>query len=589
MFKETEWSHFYKDLKYPPLVNIHTTLYGALCESVNKHPSRAALVYASRTYNYLELKTEIDRAATFLLNLGVKKGDKIIICAGGLPSVNIMIYASNAIGAVPSLFCGDYKTQIFKEYATYDDFKYLILADKQLLNYAPVLSDTTITDIVVAAPNDFISKPAILMAHMKGFVKKFYRAADISSVPADKKIHYWKEVNETTIDSELVSKCSMNVSEHDPALTFLLSGNFKNRRFTTYDSNSILEHANLTGFLFGDTTDESKVMKYLNYVDLMYAAGFIFGTNSVLLHGHTLCLKCWGDNVDNVAQISYYEPDIVFAFTTTLNEIAGRESIRFSKFKCIKRLIVYGFPLNGTEYNRYVSFFERYAPGVRIDKVYGVVETASVFVYNPPELENSRILGIPLPGIRIKIFDDDANELPLGHQGRICISTPASAMVSDEDGTNLLKRQLRDERTWVFTGTLGHIDENRYVYFDGSITRKIDINGRYFYPYLLENEILQVNGVKDCLVFVSKDEHKIIAAVVPEEEFLFDNDLLLKLKDDVELQTELAYKEDMRQNEIEFLASLPKTKRGDNDYAAFEVQYEERISTPLDDILEGDL
>lgn len=590
MFNETEWSKFYSNLKYPAAIDANATIYEALCKSVSKHPDRTALIFASRKYSYSQLKHEIDKAACYLYSLGIRKGDKIMLCAGGLPSVGIMVYAANVIGAVPSLFCGDYKPNHFKRYALADDYKLLIASGKQMQFYASTLGEMNIDKVIVATPQDFIGNIGTFISHVKGYIKKFYYAPDYSKVPKNITINSWRKLDKFAVDEELIKKLHSEVTPEDACLTVLENNTLKKRMFTSFDSKAINTHANLTGFLFKDTKDEENVRKYLNFFDLMYSVGFILGYNSVLLHGHTLCLKSWGEYIDNVKQVSYYEPNVILGFPTVLNEFADRERILGKRLDFVEQIICFGFPLSGAKSNQFVSFFERHASDVRIDRVYGVAETASVYIYNPPELENNHILGIPLQGIRIKIFDDDANELPIGQQGRICVSTPASAMpLETEEEDSSLKRQLRDERTWVFTGTLGHLDDNHYVYFDGSITRKFDINGQYFYPYRLENEILEIDGVLDCLVFVDTEENDIIAAIVPEEEYLFDNDKLLELKEQIEIQTKQLHHSTMRQNTIEFLASLPKTRRGENDYREFEIQHAERKATPIEDILDEDL
>lgn len=588
MYKETEWSKFYDGLKYPPAINTDNTIYRAFAEAATKYQDRTALVFAKREYTYLEFKIMIDKCACFLLSLGMKRGDRIIICSGGQPLVGSMIYACNAIGVVPSVFGSDFKAHAFNGAAISDDYKCVVLSEMQLSFYSSALVGTKIENVIVANPMDFIGYAKTYQAYFSGFVKKMYYKPDLSVVPSNIKIHKWKEVEATEIDRKKLDEISSSVLPSDLAFSIFENNTLKKRAFTYFDSKAILEQTNLTGFLYKDSTDENNIKKVLSYIDLMYSAGFILGYNSVLLYGHTVCLKSAGEFVNNVGQAYYYKPNVILSFPTILNEFADLEGHRKKRMDYLDTIISFGFPINGAANNRYQLFFDRYATNVRYERVYGVAETASVYIYNPPELENSHMLGIPVPGVRIKIFDDDANELPVGSQGRICVSTPASAIV-EENSQISLKRQMRDDHTWIFTGTLGHIDENSYVYFDGSITRKFDINGKYFYPYILENQILHIEGVNDCLVFVQKYTNKVIAAVVPEEKYLFDNDLLLALKENIERETELAYHSEMRQSEVLFLATLPKTNRGENDYAEFDRQYEERISTPFDEEMLDDL
>ena len=72
-----------------------------LREACERFPRRTALIYLGETLSYAKLKELIDRFATALTDLGVKKKDKVIIYLSNTPQFVIAFYAIMEIGAVP--------------------------------------------------------------------------------------------------------------------------------------------------------------------------------------------------------------------------------------------------------------------------------------------------------------------------------------------------------------------------------------------------------------------------------------------------------------------------------------------------------
>jgi acyl-CoA synthetase (AMP-forming)/AMP-acid ligase II len=77
--------------------------------------------------------------------------------------------------------------------------------------------------------------------------------------------------------------------------------------------------------------------------------------------------------------------------------------------------------------------------------------------------------GPPVPGVRIRIVDDEGRDLPARQPGEIAIHSPhrMAAYFRDPEATALA---LRDG--WFFTGDLGYVDEDGWLYF---VDRKRDV------------------------------------------------------------------------------------------------------------------
>jgi long-chain acyl-CoA synthetase len=81
--------------------NEEESILTILREASERFSERPVLIYIGKTFTYAKFKELIDRFATALTDLGVKKNDKVIIYLPNTPQFIIAFYAIIEIGAVP--------------------------------------------------------------------------------------------------------------------------------------------------------------------------------------------------------------------------------------------------------------------------------------------------------------------------------------------------------------------------------------------------------------------------------------------------------------------------------------------------------
>ena len=74
------------------------TLPETLKRTAGKYPETVALIMMGKKITYRELDELVDRFATALADLGLKKGDKVAIILPNMPQVVIASYAVFALG-----------------------------------------------------------------------------------------------------------------------------------------------------------------------------------------------------------------------------------------------------------------------------------------------------------------------------------------------------------------------------------------------------------------------------------------------------------------------------------------------------------
>ena len=154
-----------------------------------------------------------------------------------------------------------------------------------------------------------------------------------------------------------------------------------------------------------------------------------------------------------------------------------------------------------------LEFF--YAAGVPVMEGYGMTETATVATTSSPEAHRFGSVGRALPGVEIKIADEDGEILLKGANifGGYWKNDDASfgAVV---DG-------------WLHTGDVGKVDEDGYLFITG---RKKDIiitaGGKNLTPANLENDMKQTRFVSQAVMHGDRRAYPVMLITLDEEQII---------------------------------------------------------------------
>jgi long-chain acyl-CoA synthetase len=135
--------------------------------------------------------------------------------------------------------------------------------------------------------------------------------------------------------------------------------------------------------------------------------------------------------------------------------------------------------------------FERRVGGVRVCDGYGCTEVTSTATMNPYSAPRSGSVGLPLPGVEVKVVDETGAPVEVGRDGEVCVRS-AGVMAGywtdggrDDEAT---AAAVRDG--WFHTGDVGHLDEDGYLYVVDRIKDLIIRGGFNVYPRDVEDVLL---------------------------------------------------------------------------------------------------
>lgn len=197
-------------------------------------------------------------------------------------------------------------------------------------------------------------------------------------------------------------------------------------------------------------------------------------------------------------------------------------------------------------------------PQSRFHTVYGLTETTSPATVFPDDAASSIYIGssgLPVPGTKFKIVDEERKEVPCGKVGEIAVS---GAVVLD-----CYYKQKPDtlEDGWLYTGDLGYFNSSGYLYVVDRKKNMINRGGEKIWCYDVENEIAAIEGVQDNAVVGVPDElyGEVAAAIVQQSEgyTLTEDDIKAYLK-----QRIAKYKIPVK---IKIVGEIPQTPNGKTD------------------------
>lgn len=222
---------------------------------------------------------------------------------------------------------------------------------------------------------------------------------------------------------------------------------------------------------------------------------------------------------------SIWRYNVTHAIVTPADLHAINEQMRFEglAFPSLRDLRVVGGALSD-------RLFQEASKKVttQISAVYGASEVGLIALADTQTLQNfPNTCGKPGTGVEIQAISPDGDVLPPGEMGEFRVRSPGmpSAYYNNPERT---REKFKDG--WYYTGDVGWISPEGYVYLQGRTDSQINISGLKFLPENLETILERHPRVKLAGVFAvdgaSGQEKRLVATIVPVDKTDPPKDLL---------------------------------------------------------------
>ena len=448
-------------------------------------PENTAIRFHDRDFSYAELNTLTNRLANALIALGVGRGDVIGAQLQNVPQYPVVLLAASKIGATLSSVSPLLAPVEVARQLEDANVKVLLSLDS-LANSALLGIDRLpgcLTDVIVTGEDDLRQGNACELPDLSGATSHSY--LDLTEASSRK----FRQV-ELPYDHNLLIQYTGGTT--GPAKGALLT---------------------LRGFMH--STVVTQVYRpwdigtetAASAAPLFHIAGMMMLGITLRHGGRFLMIPDPRDMEHFCQQMIDCPPTRIGAVPTLYQMIYNHPLSANIDFSNLKFAMTGAAPSTGDERAR----LERMLQGTVMCDSYGMTETGPTTIVNPPTRCKPEAMGIPLPGMDVRIVDVETGtkEMPYGEAGEIIAATPAvmKGYLNRPEETAKALREWQG-KTWMYSGDVGVMDEEGYVYIRDRTKDMIIVSGFKVFSVEVENELSALDCVALSALIGSPDEQR---------------------------------------------------------------------------------
>ena len=536
------------------------SMYEKVAGIAKKYPGYTAFDFQGRSTSYGEMLANINRCAKALRAIGIRENDKVTIIMPNCPQAIYMFYALNAVGAIANMV---HPLSAEKEIEFYIEKSHSVAAitlDQFYYKLEKVRKNVKLNTLIIASIRDEL--PALTKA---GYDLTLGRK--IKKLPENAPVLMWKEFLKLSSVSE--PDFTVRRESDDPAVILYSGGTTgKNKGIvlTNKNFNALSQQITATNpmFLPGD--------KMLVAMPIFHGFGLGVCIHSMLASGGRCLLLPKVNPKEYAKMLTKYKCNFIAGVPTLYEKMISNPEMEGKDLSCLKGVFSGGDSLSIELKKKFDKFLAAHGAVVQVREGYGTTETVTACCLTPIHKSKEGSIGVPFPDTYIKIVRPGTDEeLPYGDEGEILLAGPTvmkEYLDEPEETANTL-RTHSDGLTWVYTGDLGTMDEEGFVYFKGRAKRMIISSGFNVYPAQVENILDSHEKVQMSCVIGIPDP----VAIQVVKAFVMLKPGVVE-SDDVKTELiEYCKKHVFRYavpREVEFRDELPKTLVGKVAYRALE-------------------
>ncbi len=536
-----------------------------------QYPNEPAYEFYGSKTSYRDFIRRIERAARAFLAAGIGEGDVVTIAMPNTPQALDCFYALNRIGAVANMIHPQSARDEITFYLNLSASKAILTVDLFCGTVEAALEGVGHPVTVLVARIQDELNPALWTAYtakMRAFLK--YPNTDHAQL--------WKKFL-TKGDTRAARKAGLPSPSFDVERTsvILYSGG------TTGTPKGIC----LSDMNFNACAMEAREaigeefrtgLKMLSCMPCFHGFGLGINLHTVLIHGACCILMPTFNNKTYAAMLLKKKPNFIAGVPTIFEALLHAESLKGADLSFLMGMFCGGDSLSVELKKKVDAFLKEHGARIQVREGYGLTECVTASCLTPRDTNREGSIGIPFPDTSYCIVKPGTDEeVPRGEEGEIILTGPTlmSGYLNNPLETRLALRRLADGRTWLYTGDLGYMDEDGYVYYSQRIKRMIITNGYNVYPGRVENAIDSCPEVSYSCVIGVKDPRRmqrVKAFIVLKDGVVGDEACKERIMKNLRLQV-ARY---ALPREIEFRKELPRTLVGKVAYRLLEEEEERK-------------
>ena len=497
MTAKTPWKDHLGD------VPMHLTYFeGSMFEAVEaiaqKYPKNVAFDFMGKSTTYKELVEHIEQCAKALKTIGIREKDKVTIAMPNCPQAIYLFYAVNLVGGIANMIHPLSAEKEIEFYLNDSGSVAAITLDQFYGKFANIRKNTGIRNLIITSIADALS-PVMKVGYALTQGRK------IAPIPKDAPVILWK-------DFKSLSTCgheyAVKRESGDPAVILYsggTTGTSKGIVLTNKNFNALAQQVVATNPMFrpGD--------KMLAAMPVFHGFGLGVCIHTMLFNGGRCILVPRFTPKSYANDLVKHRCNFIAGVPTLYEALLRLEDMDGADLSCLKGVFSGGDSLSVELKKKFDKFLYDHKASIQVREGYGTTETVTACCLTPTHMSKEGSIGLPFPDTYIKIVEPGTDkEVPYGQEGEILLAGPTVMMeyMHHPEETAQTLRKHEDGLTWVYTGDLGIMDEQGFVYFKGRAKRMIITSGYNVYPAQLENILDAHDFVQMSCVIGVPDSYK---------------------------------------------------------------------------------
>jgi acetyl-CoA synthetase len=503
----------------------------------------------TNSFTYYQLYRSVNKLASALKNLGVKKGDRIAIYLPMIPQLPIAMLASSRIGAIHTVVFSGFSAKALADRANDSKSKIIITADGGYRRGKLVQLKRLVDDAISSIPS---------VEHVI-VVKR--ASNDIQMGPKDSWWHDLIENSPPYCEPEVLD------STH-PLYILYTSGTTGKPKGVLHSTGGYLTYAYATAKWVFDFRKEDI---FFCTADIGWVTGHSYIVYAPLMHGVTEIMyegtpdypkpdRYWAIVEKQGATILYTTPTALRMYMKFGNTIPNSFDL-----SSLRLLGTVGEPINPEVWMWYFKTIGK--ENCPIVDTWWQTETGATMISTCTGIESIPMKPgsgtFPLPGIDASIVDENGRPVDLDRKGYLVIRKPWPGMLMTlwEDDEKYRNTYWKKFENVYYAGDYALSDADGYLWLLGRADDVLKVAGHRLGTMELESAFVSYEAIAEAAVTSKPDQKKgesIIAFLVLRTGFSPSDQLHVELVDHIRNAVgPIATPE-----EIYFVNKLPKTRSG---------------------------
>jgi len=438
--------------------------------------NKVALICGKNTLTYAQLNQQVNRLGNALVERGVERGDRVGILGRNSDTYVLIYFALARIGAVAVPINFWYKSQ---------EICYTL----EQSGCSALIADGQFEEAIAPAQRQLPTLRWVLYYGQQ-------------PVPGSSSL-------EEVMVAAAATNPEVQVDENDPHIILYTSGTTGFPKGAIFSHRSHYIHALSLAQTTGGQADDVGVVIYPLFhtggPDCLVLPHFLLGATLVILDG--------GDADEILTLTQRHRVTNIFCVPTIWRRLLARLRERDYDVSSVRRCLGSSdtFPPDLLD-----DILQRFNAEVYV--TYGLTEAGCLLtVCQLTHQDRSKLgsVGRPMPIVELALMDKEGRPVAPGEVGQVAARTPGMM----DDYWNMPSRTAEALREgWLYSGDMGRLDEEGYLYLAGRAKDMIISGGENIYPLEIERLLKENPQIRDVAVVGVPDREwgeSVLAVVIP--------------------------------------------------------------------------